>query len=993
MGVCGGVVRGRTFPARLQCMLYCSDVRPPGRSKLGMLTVVVRWLHAMKNIDPSRETNSESKDPAGEAAANDPQFRTLATPPVCQATDRTLDADLFATLKSGAAPLESLKLLIPGFELLEELGRGAFGVVYRARDEKLDRQVAIKVSLIDDPNRREQYIKEARSAAQIDTPGIVPVFQVGTLSGGQPFVVQRLIDGSTLRNLLSQSGALDVRYACWLIAEIASVVAKAHAMGMIHRDIKPDNILLDAAGKPWVADFGLAIFEEEQNLHSGERAGTPLYMAPEQLLGRTEWLDGRADIYAMGIMLYEMLAGRTPFDARNLAELEQQVLHRDPKPISQRSPHVPPELDEIFRHCCAKKVEDRYANANALVDDLQVVLADLPESPMAAPPFVTNSRYAPASVRKSSSGRLSNRRKTLRQSSPLNDTFELQRPSFAWRRWTVPGGILLVAVAVIGGVMLLRPTDDRQIGSLPPASDPPPLPAPPANDTQAAEPSQQPQVPQRPFRVSKGNEGTHASIAAAIAAAEVGETITILPGNYLETLHIDRAVRLVGEGQRDEIVIVGQNHSALVVDVSDSVEISNLTLEGNKSGAEDFNTIEIQRGALKLTDCNVDSRSWDCVKLQPQSSLLADRCRFRSGSHPAISAQRASGLKVVDCIFDIRPLSLETTNIPVGIQASQCSGLIQNCTFAGSGAAKAIHWKETSELVSIEDVKVQNCEFGIILQNCGDVHLGGSRRSELSGCAKGLQIERSKVQVDAYDISGAKGDVGIRVLDQGKLPLTDSVQINNCAISGYNVGLVIEAASVRVTQLQCEQSLTAGISVARQGHLHMQDSTISASEQRGIDIEDASATLAGCKILQSGSAGVYIDAQRDALQATQCTFNKSIAGLLVVAGSIQLEQCEVTANVVGLVVMSRETLGLPPVANAAPIAIEIDGGRFHENSDGNLVARNACTLRLRGWDGSPLSDRPIPKVIGDLESQQTGDEYEITWKSQATPAKAKRAVD
>ncbi|MCA9159153.1 MAG: serine/threonine protein kinase, partial [Planctomycetales bacterium] len=239
----------------------------------------------MNNAEPNRETNGPSS-PESARSHRSLQNRTLHAPDtasleVRETIDRTQDCDLFATLKSGTASVETLKLLIPGFELLEELGRGAFGVVYRARDEALDRQVAIKVSLIDDPRRREQYIKEARSAAKIDTQGIVTVFQVGTLPGGQPFVVQRLIDGGTLRQALAKSGSLDVRQVCWLMSEIAMVVAKAHALGMIHRDIKPDNILIDEqTGIARITDFGISrIIERTTALASF--GGTPLYMEPE----------------------------------------------------------------------------------------------------------------------------------------------------------------------------------------------------------------------------------------------------------------------------------------------------------------------------------------------------------------------------------------------------------------------------------------------------------------------------------------------------------------------------------------------------------------------------------------------------------------------------------------------------------------------------------------------------------------------------------------
>lgn len=951
----------------------------------------------------------KNAEPDPEAVPNDlpPQNRTLQVPAQSsleagEAIDRIPDCDLFASIKSGTAAVETLKLLIPGFELLEELGRGAFGVVYRARDETLDRQVAIKVSLIDDPDRREQYIKEARNAAKIEMQGIVPVFQVGTLSGGQPFVVQRLIDGSTLREVLDKSGALGVRHACWLMSEIAMVVAKAHVLGMIHRDIKPDNILLDPSGQPWVADFGLAILEEDQNGHGGERAGTPLYMSPEQLRGRVDWLDGRTDIYAMGVMLYEMLTGRTPFDAQNLAELEEQVLHRDPKPISQRAPHIPAEVDEIFSKCCAKKVGDRYANANALVDDLQLLLAELPEDESTVSPFAGEDRYVPLTERRSglsrggSSGtsRSRGRRKTLRQSSLLDRTLRLERLKPLWRRWGLLLSIVVFA-GLLGGFMLLRSPgitppepDDSEMQAakiIPPIStstDPNP------QETQAAK------IPERPFRVSKGSEATHHTIAAAIAAAEAGETITILPGNYVESLTVNRAVRLVGEGRREDIVIVGENSSALVVEfdepssaleseqISSTIELVNLTLDGNKTGQDDFNTIEVKRGSLVLNGCNVNSRSWDCVKLQPQSSLRAEQCNFRSSTHPALSAKQASSLIAVECNFDIRPLRLESPSIPLGIQASDSPGLVQRCTFAGAGAAYGIHWKDTSQHVSIEDASFQNCEIGLLAQACGDIHVSGSSRTQFSGCQNGLLLQGCTAVIDDCDIHGAESRIGIRIADETDLPETAKVQLNNCSVSGYDTGLTIEHAHVSAINLNCDRSASAGVQLVRQGHLQMKDSSISASEQRGIDILDAHANLVNCDISQSGFAGVYLDAGLTVSKFEQCTLDQNSIGLLVVAGSAELEQCRVTSNMVGLFVATYEKINQVPPPHAAPISMVIVGGEFQKNSDDNLRVWGPCRLAIHGWGGSPSSDLPIPSVIEELEIKQEKNLYEISYKSQ-----------
>ncbi|WP_153559014.1 protein kinase domain-containing protein [Roseimaritima sediminicola] len=263
------------------------------------------------------------------------------------------------------------------FRIDSELGRGAFGVVYQAYDSRLQRKVAIKVPLLDSPVSRQQYIDEARRAAMIEGVGLVPVYHVDVTDNGSPYVVQKFIDGPNLRNLLERVGGLDLETAILVVRAVARALSIAHRHGMIHRDLKPENILLDPQGRPWIADFGLALGEDEQEGRAGEIAGTPLYMSPEQVRGDTDWLDGRTDIWAAGVLLYELIAGRPPFTAKNVERLTREICQRDPKPLSQRRSHVPPELDAVFSRCCAKEVRERYASADELANHLDVVLEQL----------------------------------------------------------------------------------------------------------------------------------------------------------------------------------------------------------------------------------------------------------------------------------------------------------------------------------------------------------------------------------------------------------------------------------------------------------------------------------------------------------------------------------------------------------------------------------------------------------------------------------------
>ncbi len=173
---------------------------------------------------------------------------------------------------------------LPGFRIEKELGRGAFGVVYAALDEMLERRVAIKVPLINDLRLRQQYIDEARKAVKLDHPSIVPIYQVGKTELGEPFVVQKLIEGKTLRQVLQENeGRLPIDRVVAMLLQACMAVDAAHSSGIVHRDLKPENLLVEPNGRLYVADFGLAIVDDDETQsRRNEVAGTPLYMSPEQ---------------------------------------------------------------------------------------------------------------------------------------------------------------------------------------------------------------------------------------------------------------------------------------------------------------------------------------------------------------------------------------------------------------------------------------------------------------------------------------------------------------------------------------------------------------------------------------------------------------------------------------------------------------------------------------------------------------------------------------
>ena len=268
---------------------------------------------------------------------------------------------------------------IGGYRILHEIGRGGMGVVYQAEQTALGRHVALKIvpGNISFEATRQQLQEEAQILAQVQHPNIVPVFEIGEHQG-QPFFSMQLIEGESLADRLKR-GPLSSRAAAEILAPVSQAVAEAHRRGIVHRDLKPSNILLDPAGRPLVADFGLArFFEVGQLTATGVVAGTPSYMSPEQAQ------DGRvnptSDIYSLGAVLYEMLTGRPPFQAASPVEVIMMVLEEDPLPPRALNSRVDRDLEAIALKCLHKQEELRYESAESLGADLQAYVDDAPIS-------------------------------------------------------------------------------------------------------------------------------------------------------------------------------------------------------------------------------------------------------------------------------------------------------------------------------------------------------------------------------------------------------------------------------------------------------------------------------------------------------------------------------------------------------------------------------------------------------------------------------------
>jgi WD40 repeat protein len=305
--------------------------------------------------------------------------------------------------------------LFPGYELIEEIARGGMGVVFRARQFRPERVVALKVIAsgeLASPKMVERFHTEAETAARLEHPNIVPIFEVGS-EGHWHFFSMRLIEGTTLAEVLGKA-RMPPRDAAALMVKIARAVQYAHSRGVLHRDIKPGNILIDAEGEPHLTDFGLAkVLEGDSDItHSEAVLGTPAYMAPEQASGNTRDATTAADVYALGSVFYEALAGRPPFAAESTPALLRKIVETEPKPPSASPTHGskswtraesaewrvlrkssfvnPSDLDSICLKCLEKKPALRYRSAEQFADDLERALLG---EPILARPSTATQRF------------------------------------------------------------------------------------------------------------------------------------------------------------------------------------------------------------------------------------------------------------------------------------------------------------------------------------------------------------------------------------------------------------------------------------------------------------------------------------------------------------------------------------------------------------------------------------------------------------------------
>jgi serine/threonine-protein kinase len=345
------------------------------------------------------------------------------------------------------------------YEVIDELGRGAMGVVYRARDTQIGRIVALKVILTanaseqDIERYKQRFRREAQAAGRLSHPGIVTIHDIAEDESGQPYLVMEYIEGRPLNLLLGPTAQVALDRLLDIGIQVAEALDYAHRGGIVHRDIKPPNILVTPEWKAKIADFGIARMEGTELTQEGTSVGTPSYMSPEQFRGGE--IDGRSDIFSLGAVLYWMFTGEKPFPGETVTRISFQVAFEAPTPPSVTKPGLPKELDEILARCMAKNPAGRYASGAELAADLAAVregqpLPARPAIPAGGRGSSPQAQAAPLAATAERTAQLEDTDPNAQTRVAISGTRIRTQPLEATTRRRLPPGLL-----VLSGVILV----------------------------------------------------------------------------------------------------------------------------------------------------------------------------------------------------------------------------------------------------------------------------------------------------------------------------------------------------------------------------------------------------------------------------------------------------------------------------------------------------------------------------------------------------------
>ncbi|MEO8272009.1 MAG: protein kinase, partial [Aureliella sp.] len=562
----------------------------------------------------------------------------------------------------------------------------------------------------------------------------------------------------SLREILKFGGTLSPSQAVELFTRLCQAVASAHAQSLVHRDLKPENILVDKQGCPWIADFGLSLAEDDPDLPQASVAGTPSFMSPEQIMGKVEWLDGRCDIWALGIMLYQCLTGKLPFYSANTKDLHDKILKLEPRPIAQRQPNIRGDWDAVFRKCCAKSTSERYNNALEMAQDLEQLGHSLEPS----------LEKHNALLQAYQGTDFNHGRKIPTESSPAGPE----------RRRNTTAAFVLGSLALLIVVALAAIFRQSQ----------------PANE----------------FVVSSSGNGTHRTIQSALDAASTTTSIFVEPGLYRESLLLKRKATLRGRGPRDQIQIVGRDGPAFQVDIGGQLALYGLSVAVDATTAGIWNAINVPGGDVLLEDCSVSANEFDCVRLQAESSLIATNCDFYNAQHPAIYSKLAEHIEIDRSRFHIGLDGVSQTKFLAGMQVEQSGGTVSDCTFTGSSAV-GIQWSRAREVVTIDDCQFLNLERAIVATTCQDMQIGGDGRALFKNCHTAIELTGCGGAIKNCHIDDRDNTNGKGLLIKGLGDTNAPIVVQSCHIGGARVPLVLNQSGAIANSLTIDGCSNMGI--------------------------------------------------------------------------------------------------------------------------------------------------------------------------------------
>ena len=880
---------------------------------------------------------------------------------------------------------------IDQFRIIRELGAGAFGVVFLAEDESLQRKVAIKVPKVSDPAKSASYINEARKAAAIDCVGIVPIYHVGTKENGVPFVVQKLIDGPSLRFLLTRYGSLPPAHAVTIMRDVSVALAAAHRLGIYHRDLKPDNVLIDSSGVPWIADFGLAISESEQAKRKGEIAGTLIYMSPEQIQGRADWLDGRSDIWSLGIMLYELLLGKPPFTGKNRQSLMEQICHREPRPLQQSSQSLS-SIHQVFKKCCAKSTGDRYASVEELTAELNELInlglstqpidgselrLEQPISQYAShDPNATRSRGSTGSaatqlsshggstrsgdgsVTQGTSGQGFSSHGSIGMASASNQSIgQTSQQTFVspkaehWTRLVMIGvGVLLLAAfgAQQWYSRSSKPAvpEETTVGNIASAEVPVETNLPKVDNeatemmaTNALTIAEANGTETLPWIVAADGSGSHRTIADAISKSEPGGHIHVKPGTYTEAIVITQPITLVGQGdQADKCVIFNTEDSPIEIAIAlGTVRIANFAIRGDgKQSKQEFNSVELTSGKLRLEKCNVKTSTWNGIKVLPGASLNASSCKFEESSFFAISAKSPISMEVSDCQF-----------LEAGVQVVEGVATIKRCDFGGN---EGVYVEQSSgNPSSIDDCHFTNCfKYGVLATTTGAINVS---ESTFNTCKIAVQSGDGEVVVSRCELSGCNFGVSI---SGGSVLIQEQT-----SITGGEFGCGMKGGKFRVVDSTISDLSASGIIVDGSGSVELRKAKIFRCGSRAITMSAGKLLAEDCEFSTCEDCGVLLSEAFERGRIAKSRFANNPGGaLLLEAGSLDFEDCVISGSEVGILALADPS---------QPIDLKLTRVEFEKIEEMAARFENAVTVTVQGCTFTDVPPAKRFQKIGNVE--------------------------